>query len=101
MIAPSRRYPLLVPAIALVLSCCAAGGTGSGTPPDSGVQEDIAAPRAVFALAPSIQAKVPPLAVAPSIAPSIAPSNAPARSGIAGIAQEADTQGNVRRGRDF
>ena len=86
----------LVPALAIVLSCCATGSTIESKPPISGVQEDVASPRTVFAPAPSVQATIPP-----PPAPAARPSNAPPRIGIAGIAQGADTQGNARHGRDF
>ena len=96
---PSGSSRCLVPALALALSCCASGSTTQSTPPRSTVQEDVAAPRTVFAPAPDVQAAVPPPPPAP--APSITPSNAPARIGIAGIAQGADGRGNALRGRDF
>ena len=98
MKSPYRWSRCLVPALALALSCCASGSTTQSAPPRSSVQEDVAAPRTVFAPAPEVRPAVPPPAAA---APSIAPSDAPARIGIAGIAQGGDAKGDPRRGRDF
>ena len=92
-----RRSPRTsVAVVALVLACCDGHGANPGTSPQSNVQEDVMAPRAVFLPAPLPQSGEPQLSASPKQAPDV-----PARLGIAGITQVADVPGSVRRGRDF
>jgi hypothetical protein len=62
----------------------------------SNIQEDVMAPRAVFLPAPTPQSARPPSQRSVNEVPEVPP-----RFGIAGIAQVADVNANVRRGRDF
>lgn len=89
----SRLPRPLIPSLALTLACCAADGVDQGALPSPSVQQNIAAPLAVFTPATAPPATAPP--------PPVAPANPPPGMGIAGIAQTAVTEGNARRGRDF
>jgi len=92
-----RLPKISVAAIALGLACCAGNGANPGTSlPSSNVQEEVMAPRDVFAPIPRVRSTEKPSA--PSIRE---PTGTPPRLGVAGIAQVSDVPGNVRRGRDF
>jgi cytochrome c len=89
-----RNVPVAM--LALALACCDGHSANPGSSPRSNVQEDVMAPRAIFAPAPKPQATEPPSLPAVNEA-----RETPARLGIAGIAQVADRPGSIRRGHDF
>lgn len=92
-----HRFPkIAIATVMLILTCCDGNSANPGLSPKSTVQEDVMSPRTVFLPAPVPRSAEPPSS--PSVNET---SQAAPRFGLAGIAEAADTQGNVHRGRDF